>query len=684
LAGHFGSGNDVRVWGSVAASLAMMSVAAFAADAPQASVTRYDPVFFTDARPNTAYDMIGRLPGFTFVNVNSARGFAGTAGNVLIDGQRPTSKSDDLQSILTRIPASDVDHIDVIRGSAQGLDMQGQTVVANVIRKTGSTSQWVLDLQDNIFKDGHTVPSASLNYTGHDGPTTYEFSLARYAGFDDSVGWGFHKFTEFNPDGSVADVILERAHTTGQGSGGGATGAITTPLWSGTFKVNLALQDSPFYSTATYYDPVLGNRYITDDNVGRNIELGLHWNGQFGPFQDETLILERIGFSKDVNASDQPGDDELFRSSSTTDESIFRETLRYPFSERLNVRAGGEFAYNSLNGDTGFIDNGVAQLLPDARAHVDEKRGEVFAQATWKVMPDWTLEAGARAEYSLISEESDTEQSRSFFYPKPRAVLTWSPAPDDQVRLRAEKIVGQLDFGNFIATGNLGGSGVTSGNSDLRPDQRWQYEASYEHHFWGKGAIVFQFIHEQITDVVDFVPVTNQNGDVFDAPGNIGSGRNDQFNLKVMLPLDKLWIPGGLLTTTTNFQFSAVRDPVTGQNRVISGERPQDIEVNFTQDLPNLKSTWGLFYYNCWMEDYFRLEQLQHRKTVPPYIEAFWEYKPTPNWSFHLGLINIGRFVYDNTFYDFDGPRNIAPLLDSDERSIKSQPRVYIEIRKTF
>ncbi len=72
------------------------------------SVLTYQAAFFAEARPNTAYDMIGRLPGFTFSNTGTARGFAGNAGNVLIDGQRPTSKSDDLQSILQRIPAPDV------------------------------------------------------------------------------------------------------------------------------------------------------------------------------------------------------------------------------------------------------------------------------------------------------------------------------------------------------------------------------------------------------------------------------------------------------------------------------------------------------------------------------------------------------------------------------------------------
>jgi hypothetical protein len=69
---------------------------------------------------------------------------------------------------------------------------------------------------------------------------------------------------------------------------------------------------------------------------------------------------------------------------------------------------------------------------------------------------------------------------------------------------------------------------------------------------------------------------------------------------------------------------------------------------------------------------------------VPPYIEAFWEYKPTPAWSFHLGVINIGRFVYDNRFFDYSGPRDVSPLVEFEERSIKSQPRLYIDIRKTF
>src|ERR1700744_1587060 len=75
---------------------------------PEPGISVYPPSFFADARPATAYDMVGRLPGFC-LNTGSGvavRGFAGTADNVLGYGVRPTAKKDDLQSILQRIPAA--------------------------------------------------------------------------------------------------------------------------------------------------------------------------------------------------------------------------------------------------------------------------------------------------------------------------------------------------------------------------------------------------------------------------------------------------------------------------------------------------------------------------------------------------------------------------------------------------
>jgi hypothetical protein len=75
---------------------------------------------------------------------------------------------------------------------------------------------------------------------------------------------------------------------------------------------------------------------------------------------------------------------------------------------------------------------------------------------------------------------------------------------------------------------------------------------------------------------------------------------------------------------------------------------------------------------------------VRHRRVTPPFIAAFWEYKPTPDWSIHFELDNLGRFGYEDIFFNYAGPRNVSTQTSIEEISIKSQPRLFIEIRKTF
>jgi hypothetical protein len=62
----------------------------------------------------------------------------------------------------------------------------------------------------------------------------------------------------------------------------------------------------------------------------------------------------------------------------------------------------------------------------------------------------------------------------------------------------------------------------------------------------------------------------------------------------------------------------------------------------------------------------------------------WWDYKPSPDLSFRLELYNPFRFSYNDKFYDFTGPRDVSALSEIEELRIKSQPRIYFRIRKTF
>ena len=62
------------------------------APAPAAATETYPRAFFDRFYPQTALDLLQRVPGFSLDTGAELRGFAGAAGNVLVDGERPTIK----------------------------------------------------------------------------------------------------------------------------------------------------------------------------------------------------------------------------------------------------------------------------------------------------------------------------------------------------------------------------------------------------------------------------------------------------------------------------------------------------------------------------------------------------------------------------------------------------------------
>ena len=85
---------------AVAPQVTEQAVTVQAPAPPERGVIAYPAAFFAEVRPTNAYDMVTRLPGFSFDKGSTVRGLAGSGGNVLIDGQPPLAKNDPLEDIL--------------------------------------------------------------------------------------------------------------------------------------------------------------------------------------------------------------------------------------------------------------------------------------------------------------------------------------------------------------------------------------------------------------------------------------------------------------------------------------------------------------------------------------------------------------------------------------------------------
>jgi hypothetical protein len=662
-------------------SAVVILAAVASAAAPSAAITPYPAAFFAPRQPNTALDMVELLPGFTFDSGGQVRGFGGAAGNVLIDGSRPASKDDGLEEVLKRIPVSAVVRIDVIRGGAPGIDMQGKMVIANIVRRRDAGTQLIVSASTTIFQDGRLGWGTRTEASRTAGPTSWEGSILAAKGFDDSAANGPR--VQVAPGGA----LLENARETSVGAyyEWKATGAVETPVLGGKLRLNASVAVNPFDYTQADAQDRPARLALEHDHTGQHTaELGLRYDHSLGgSARMETFLLQQLGESRYAASFSAPTDVEFFRLAKETSESIARTTVNLQVSPTLALETGAEGDFNWLLDHTRYIVNGEPTAVPAANVRVTELRAEAFGTATWKPVASVTLEGGLRLEASRIASTGDVINGRSFLFPKPRAVVTWSPDAADQFRVRVEREVGQLDFDDFAAgAASLTNGAVHAGNPNLTPQQAWVVEAAYDRRFWGGGDATITLRHFGLTDVIDRAPILDPSG-AYDAPGNIGSGAKDEAAFTLTLPTDRFGLKAGVLSATTTLRRSRVIDPTTGLPRSISGLHPHDAQLHFTQGLPKLKATWGFDIYDQRRETYYRFNEVDTDK-LKTFVSVFGEYKPRSDLAIRFEVENVGARALRHVREIYDGPRGTMPLAYTDIRDLHGGRSFYLRLRKTF
>jgi hypothetical protein len=386
------------------------------------------------------------------------------------------------------------------------------------------------------------------------------------------------------------------------------------------------------------------------------------------------VFLQNLGDDTYGSTFVKPGNDEDYSEHDKTGESILRAELKQRRSDTLSLEGSVEAAYNFLDGDVRYRVNANTTRT---QAKVEELRAEGAGKAVWRATPKLTIEAGARMEVSRITQSGDTDLERSFFYPKPRVLMAWSPNSVDQLRMRVEREVGQLDFGDFIASADLTAGSQDGADANLEPQRSWVGEVAWERRFWGAGSISATLTHSEIQDVVDYKPLPDGG----DAPSNIGDGRSDQFVIALTLPTQRLGISGGQVKTRLSWFDSEVTDPVTFEKRRITNATPFVCNVSFTRDMPGGKWSWGAST-NCANEySRFRLTEVRTSR-FEPYFEGFVEWKPASDLTVRTTLSNwtSRNVTRERTIYRGSRADNVVDKVEY--RSLPFEPYLFIQVRK--
>ncbi|GMM92453.1 hypothetical protein [Qipengyuania sp. MTN3-11] len=629
----------------------------------------YAPAYFAQYSPRTALDMVERLPGFTISDGNtSQRGLGQVSRNVLVNGERFSSKSDSVRDLLRRISAGDVIRIDVVDGTT--LDIPGLTgQVANVIVEGsgGGSGQFTYRAGFRAHNTDPQLYGGEISWSDSLGELDYTVSLK-------------NNNDRFGADGPIritdgAGELIEIQDTV---FSGGFDNPILSanltyrPSSSTVANLNLRFGEDYYYTDDPETGfPVVGpvrTRLATVREDGPEYEIGGDVEFLLGPGKLKLIGLER--FERDnfesivVDSFDNGMADRGSRFNQVNE--IGERIGRFEYGWRMlaaDWQFAGEAAFNRLDRISGLFEldprgDFMAVPFPAGTGGVSEDRYEGILSVGKQLTDTLSFQATGGAEYSKIEQTGSAANSRTFQRPKGSASLAWKPAADFDASAKLSREVGQLSFGNFLASVALNDNNQNAGNNTLQPVQSWKLVAEANKRLGAWGSVTFEFERSWFEDFVDFFPLPGGG----EARGNIGDADATVLRSNATIKLDPVGWTGAQFDARAALVDASVVDPFTGLPRFISGNTRDLLELDFRQDIPASDWAYGGGYSTYQNAFYFRRFEIGRDQEGPGFLDVFVEHKDVFGLTVNATAANLLGATQNFERTVFSGDRAAAPI----------------------
>lgn len=587
----------------------------------ESSTVVYQADYFDQYQPFSVNDMLARIPGIDLARGGgggSRRGLGAGGDQVLINGRRIAGKGNEGNAQLSRIPATEVEYIEIIRGTSGDLDVRGGNQVINVVlQQAQSSASYAYEINADHYHDGKIQPGAKFSVTGQNRKLNYFLSA------EIEPRWEFRDGFEsaFDVNGTLANTVdrdegRDAWPTTLQANLGYEFSAQDTA------NLNLQWNDNAYDS---YADRVLTD--LTADPATRTLERDEipvdegSWEvgGDYmHVFEDgnrwKTLFIANDSDNNSVRSRYQldgvEREIDLYLSNmERTRERIIRSSYIANLSDAQSIEAGVERAQTILDtslqlGLLGSESDGARfgglAAVTDTTGTVEEMRYEYFAIHNWQMNKKMSLESTMLYEDSTISQTGSTNRSRSFGFFRPRLDYRYDLTNSVQFRGTVEKVVEQLSFRDFTAGVDSGDDeqNAFEGNSNLRQQQLWRYEANLEYRLpQDAGVINTNLFYEDLQDVIDNVDVSTAT-EILSARGNAGDGERYGLRLNSSLRLSFINQPQILVTAALNLEESTMVDPFLQRDRERSMRGGgSSYSFGFRHDIPSFNNmNYGVNY----------------------------------------------------------------------------------------
>ena len=674
----------------------------------------YEAAYFDQFQPVSVNDMVSRIPGIGLAlgggGGGGGRGLGGGAGEILINGQRITGKSNEGRSQLSRISADDVDYIEIIRGTSEEIDVRGGGQVVNIVlRATESRSSIAAEISTDRMQDSKLAPGARLSYTGQNGNLNYLFHIQSDPNYVNQV----IRESSFDPEGVATERRLEES-TRDQ------TNYETSVNLGYQFEKSMVQLNALYGQTAPPTDITRGIIGLAEDNPSVNLEReanqGRRDNWELGgdyeysfdnrsKFRFLFIVNDRdFDFTRErfLMGSDEETKDLFLFSAARDRERIARSSYTFNLLAGQAIETGVEIAQtirdseirlgnDDEGGEPSAAHGGLFPVdVDNALSSVKEIRSEYFAIHNWQLTDSMSLETALVYESSEITQSGDVGNSRSFGFFKPRVDYRYNLTESLQFRATAEKTVSQLSFSDFSATTDNSDDDqdTIAGNPNIRQEQTWRYDLNLEYRLPNNiGVLNSKFYYRDVSDVIDRIDVSPSPDNLQSARGNIGNGTRYGLNLDASTQLSYLGLPNALFTVRLGINESELLDPFLGIERRFGWSRRWNGRTEFRHDVNKYNLSYGFNYSTQAREgsNYTRIDVFDIEREIPDYdLNLFFEKRAFGGVTFRFDMRNANDRNFCRERTRFDGA-TVDGIVEEIENSCR-QPgvRYSLKIRNTF
>ena len=651
----------------------------------------FEPAYFAQFAPRNALDMVDRIPGFSISGGNDQgqRGLGQATQNVIVNGERLSSKSESVRDQLRRIPATDVVRIEILDGNATSIPgLTGQ--VANVVYTSNGASgqfEWTTGFRPHNTEA--QLFGGEISVIGSSGALDYTVSLS-------------NENNRFGADGPVSITDRDGALIESQYSK--LSGKFDNPKISTAFSydfggdvtANLNLSyGSDFFSrkepeTAIDSAGVTRTREALVEEDGPEYELGGDIQFPFGPGSLKLILLER--FERDNYSSiviDRLSDDSPPRGFRFEQTNGAGERIgRFEYDWKLwgaDWQLSGEAAFNRLDRRSRLFELApggefVQLAFPQGNGGVTEDRYDASLSISRSLSSTLSVQVIGAMEFSTIEQTGFAANSRSFKRPKGSFAATWKPRDDFDISVTLAKRVSQLSFGDFLASVSLNNDNQNGGNNELVPYQSYNVEIEANKTFGAWGSLKLEARKAWFEDFIDWFPLPGGG----EARGNIGDADRLHLQANATINLDPLGFRGARVDLEVVKRDMNVIDPFTGLNRPFSYDQEGSFEIDFRHDVPGTDWAWGANLDHFDQAPYARRFEIGREWEGKVFGSLFIEHKDVLGLTVRARANNLlgARDYFRRTV--FDGPRPEGAVRFEEYRSRRIGPIFRLTVSGDF